>query len=171
MKKALILFLILSTSSILNAQKYPEREEVELGFNAGILQRFHSNYEQGRDEEGSPAFRLGVDFQRREKVFLGALSCSIEHGGFYQETYLNISNGYGLALFYSKDFRIDILISAGADLSPQISGLWFRPALSGNLAFYHKNLRISLSTRTALGIFEGYGETGITIGYLLRQGI
>ncbi|MGB0431871.1 MAG: hypothetical protein ACPGLV_15460 [Bacteroidia bacterium] len=170
MKKALILFLILSTSSILNAQSYPE-SATEVGFNFGVLNRYHSNMDQGRDEDGYPAYRFGTIVQQRYNVFILSQNLSIEHGGVYDETYFNVGGGSGLAILNKRDFRIDVLLGCGVDLSPQIPAPWFRPTLSGELSAYYKNFRISLASRAALGIIEGYAETGITIGYLLRQGI
>lgn len=169
MKKTILLLLIfvgIAGTSI--GQNYPENLR-EYGFSSGVLNRFDSNADDGTSEEGFPVFRLAFDYQLRQRFLIAAWKATFESGGYYNEVFYNSSSGCGFALLRNHQIRIDCMLYAGLDISKNIGAPWIKPSLSSNINVYYKNLSVSLAGRAALGMWQGYSEGGITIGYFLRN--
>lgn len=169
MKKHIaLLIIVIGIISNTSAQDYP-KSLTEFGFNLGVLNRHYGNVDQGTDEDGYPAYRLAINFQQREGVFLLDRQHTFEFSGYNNDLFYNCSIGRGLAIFKNKLIRLDGLVYLGLDFSKSIGAPWFRPSLSYNFSIYYQDLRISLTGRGSMGILESYGESGITVGYFFRR--
>jgi hypothetical protein len=168
MKKTLtITIFLLGFSNLVFAQLY-EKNLAEIGVGFGVLNRFDSNYEQGRSDESQFVFQLEGVYAQRYGILIGNYSVSIEHDTYWNKAHFSNTGGIGVSLFHGKPIRLDVLIHAGGDYASGTDIINVRPTFGASTSIYFDSLRITCKTRGALGWFEGYSETGITIGYYLR---